>query len=83
MTARGDEVVVRDDDRRGLQVASAALAQIPHEIVAHLGKVQSHQREVVLADMSQQVVDFLRFQHAVVTLLAVDGRAAGIGEVAY
>lgn len=82
MTARGEHVVVGDDYRRRLQVATAIFAQIAHIIVFHFAKVDAQHGQVVLTDGSQQLVDASRLHHPIVFFLAVDGGAAGVGEVA-
>ena len=41
MASRGEEVVVGHDDRRGLQVAAAAVAQTAHEVVAHFRQIDA------------------------------------------
>lgn len=83
VTAGGEQVVVGHDDRRCFQVTTTAVTQTAHKVVAHLFQVNAQQREVVLADMSQQFVDLLCPQHPVVGLTVVDGRAARIGEIAH
>ena len=82
MPARGEHIVVGHDDGGCFQITSAALAQAAHKIVAHLGQIKSEEGKVVFADVPQEVVDLLCPQHSVVGLLAVDGGAARVGEIA-
>ena len=81
MSTGGHKVVVGNDDRRGLQIARATLAQTAHKIIAHFGEVYTDERQVVLADVPQHTVDPMRTQHPIVTLLAIDGGATWIGQV--
>lgn len=81
MPARGEHVVVCDDDRWRFQIASATVAQTPDVGVLYLRQVNAYHRQVVFADGTQQVVDSASLQHAVVLFLVVDGGAARVGEV--
>lgn len=81
MPAGGQHVVVGDDYRRRLQIPSAALAQIAYKIVLYSGQVQPDEFEIVLANGTEQVVDFPCLHHTVVTFPTVDGRAARIRQI--
>ena len=83
MTTRGVQIVVGHDYRRRLQIATTAVAQTAHEIVAHLRQIDAQKGQIVLADMPQQLVDLLRPQHTVVGLPAVDRRAARVGQITH
>lgn len=81
MPARGEHIVVGDDYRRRLQIASAAVTQIADVTVFDFAQVDADHCEVVLADGAQQLVHTSRLQHPVVFFLVVDGGAARVGEV--
>ena len=83
VTARGVKVVVSHNDRRRFQIATAAVAQTSHVVIPHLRQVNTQQRKVVFAHMSQEIVDLLCPQHPVVSLSAVDGCATRIGQIAH
>lgn len=83
MAASSIQVVERHNDRRRFEVAAATVAQTAHEIVPHLRQVNAQQRQVVLPDVAQQLVDLLRPKHTVIGLATVDRRATRIGKVAH
>ena len=83
MTASSVQIIVGHNDRRSLQVAAATVAQTAHEIVPNFRQINAQQRQIVLADMSQQLVDFLSPKHTIIGFSTVDCCATGIGKVAH